>query len=85
MHKLSYLIFFLFGIWFTFLFACKSDYTDPGYTILDIESVIKGKSSPLPNLLIKSVIPLETSDLSLIGEITRLEFFDDRYFILDRS
>ncbi|MGV8139592.1 MAG: 6-bladed beta-propeller [Mangrovibacterium sp.] len=33
---------------------------------------------------IESVIKLETSDNSLVGEITKITFFEDRFFVLDR-
>jgi len=60
--------------------SCKTDKKGYETISLDLKSGIDDV-----NFKIKSIIKLETSDSSLIGRITKIVYFKDRFFILDRD
>ncbi|MCK9413576.1 MAG: 6-bladed beta-propeller [Prolixibacteraceae bacterium] len=71
-------ILFLFYC-FTGLISCKTE--QKNYDTLTCN--IKTENDNL-NVKVRSVIKLETSDSSLIGDITKIIFYKNRFFILDR-
>jgi hypothetical protein len=62
--------------------SCKKDIVETGSQIIDIDLDNLNYES-LPELEIRSIIPLETNEASLIGRINRVEFFDGKFYILD--
>jgi hypothetical protein len=71
----------------TFIFitiSCKRNNVEANKNIIYIDLDDLSNESP-PDLVINSIIPLETKDASLIGRIDRIEWFDGKFYILDAS
>ncbi len=63
-------------------FSCKKDIVESGSQIIDIDLDNLTYES-LPELEIKSIIPLETNETSLVGYVNRMEYHDGKVYILD--
>jgi len=54
-----------------------------GEDILKIELDLQNKNAATPELRSTKIIRLEKNDQSLIGEITKVEYLDNKYYVLD--
>lgn len=69
--------FSVFIISLILFFSCK------GKTYQRVEIDIFGEIGPL-NINIEKILPLETLDHSLIGEVSKVRYNEGRYYVLDR-
>ena len=60
--------------------CCKPDHMG-----LEIITINPKKINKKTNITIESVLQLETSDTILIGDITTLEYYKDKYYIFDKN
>jgi len=66
----------------TFCLNCRNESIEyENYISIDLDNLI---NEYLPRLNIKSVIQLETNDSSLIGDISAIEYHNEKIYILDR-
>jgi hypothetical protein len=63
------------------LFSCNNERSDSDIEIIQLKSSLRKKASDLFKEV--KVIPLETTDLSLIVRIKRLEIWNDKIFVLN--
>lgn len=76
MKNLSFIVFLFL------LTACKKDVIDPEQFIISID-LDRLSNESLPDLTIKSLIPLETSNASVFGQVSRIEHHNGTIYILD--
>jgi hypothetical protein len=64
-----------------YLFGCITKQYDGVETI----TINPKATTNRTNITIKSILPLETSDSTLIGDITTLEYYKDKYYLFDKN